>query len=90
MLYKRFSEVMLKASIHFKRLNISLEDFYSIPNYVASSRTSNEINTTAINKSSKDKEKEKEEILTSETDKDEASRQRKLLMEINGQITHIH
>ena len=87
MLYKRFSEVMLKASIHFKRLNISLEDFYSIPNYVASSRTSNEINTTAVNKSSKDKEKEKEkeEILTSETDKDEASRQRKLLMEINGQ-----
>jgi len=35
-IYKRFSEVMLKASIHFKRLNISLEDFYSIPSYMFS------------------------------------------------------
>ena len=33
-IYKRISEIMLKASIHFKRLNISLEDFYSIPNYI--------------------------------------------------------
>jgi ankyrin repeat protein len=30
------SEVMLKASIHFKRLNISLEDFYAIPSYMIS------------------------------------------------------
>ena len=32
-IYKRFREIMLKASIHFKRLNISLDDFYSIPKY---------------------------------------------------------
>ena len=31
-LYRRFCEVMLKASIHFKRLNISLESFYSMSN----------------------------------------------------------
>ena len=35
-IYKRFTEVMLKASIHFKRLNLSLEDFYSIPSYMIS------------------------------------------------------
>ena len=35
-IYKRMSEVMLKASIHFKRLNISLEDFYAIPSYMIS------------------------------------------------------
>ena len=33
-IFKRFSEVMLKASIHFKRLNISLEEFYSLHDYI--------------------------------------------------------
>ena len=66
MIYKRFSEVMLKASIHFKRLNISLEEFYSIPNYLPSTKTNNE-------------------IILNDLDKDEASRQRKILMEKNGQ-----
>ena len=78
-IYKRFSEVMLKASIHFKRLNISLEDFYSIPNYLPSSHTNNE--TSSINKDIKGK---KEEKLILDIEKDE-SRQRKILMEKNGQ-----
>ena len=78
-IYKRFSEVMLKASIHFKRLNISLEDFYSIPNYLPSSHTNNE--TSSINKDIKGK---KEEKLVLDIEKDE-SRQRKILMEKNGQ-----
>ena len=45
-IYKRFCEIMLKASIHFKRLNISLEDFYSIPSYISN----NETNVTGDNK----------------------------------------
>ena len=36
-IYKRFREVMLKASIHFKRLSISLDDFYSIAKYIQES-----------------------------------------------------
>ena len=32
-IYKRFKEVILKASIHFKKMNISLNDFYSIPKF---------------------------------------------------------
>ena len=78
MIYKRFSEVMLKASIHFKRLNISLEDFYSIPNYLPSTRTNNGI---AISSDVKNVN-EKNNILL---DKDETSMQRKILMEKNGQ-----
>ena len=42
MIFKRLSEVMLKASIHFKRLNMSLEDFYAISNYLPSARSSRE------------------------------------------------
>ena len=38
-IYQRFCDIMLKASIHFKRLNISLEDFYSIPNYISNNET---------------------------------------------------
>ena len=79
MIYKRFSEVMLKASIHFKRLNISLEDFYSIPNYLPSTKTNNEI---ILNEDIKNI---KEENILNDLDKDEASRQRKILMEKNGQ-----
>ena len=78
MIYKRFSEVMLKASIHFKRLNISLEDFYSIPNYLPSTRTNN---GNAISSDIKNVN-EKNNILL---DKDETSMQRKILMEKNGQ-----
>ena len=71
-IYKRFSEVMLKASIHFKRLNISLEDFYSIHEYIPT-KTNNETNT------SKDINKEKDSY------REEATRQKQLLMEKNGQ-----
>ena len=70
LLYRRFSEVMLKASIHFKRLNISLEDFYSIPNYIPSSRANNET---------------KEENKISDINKDEAWLQKKIAIEKNGQ-----
>ena len=79
MIYKRFSEVMLKASIHFKRLNISLEEFYSIPNYLPSTKTNNEIILNG------DIKNIKEEDILNDLDKDEASRQRKILMEKNGQ-----
>jgi hypothetical protein len=67
--YKRFSEIMLKASIHFKRLNISLDDFYSLPDYIqftTTSKESNKIDELAL-------------------DKDEASFQKKIIMEKNGQ-----
>ena len=84
MIYKRFSEVMLKASIHFKRLNISLEDFYSIPNYIPSSRVNNETNIS-MNKDNKNIKNIQEEKKLLDLDKDEASRQRKILMEKNGQ-----
>ena len=70
LLYRRFSEVMLKASIHFKRLNISLEDFYSIPNYIPSSRANNET---------------KEENKISDINKDEAWLKKKIAIEKNGQ-----
>jgi hypothetical protein len=76
MLYKRFSEVMLKASIHFKRLNISLEDFYSIPNYIPT-RSNNETNVSGENNKDKDKEKDNE--------RDELTRQNQLIMQKNGQ-----
>ena len=67
--YKRFSEIMLKASIHFKRLNISLDDFYSLPDYIqfiTTSKETNKIDELAL-------------------DKDEASFQKKIIMEKNGQ-----
>ena len=81
-IYKRFCEVMLKASIHFKRLNMSLEDFYSISDYLPSAR---------LNKEDKDKKDilENKNIesskLIKELNKEESSRQRKILMEKNGQ-----
>ena len=78
-IYRRFSEIMLKASIHFKRLNISLEEFYSIPNYIPSSRINNETSINNINIKSRDENK----IL--ELDKDEDSLQKKIMMEKNGQ-----
>ena len=67
--YKRFSEIMLKASIHFKRLNISLDDFYSLPDYIQFTTTSKETN----------------KIYELALDKDEASFQKKIIMEKNGQ-----
>ena len=71
-IYRRFSEIMLKASIHFKRLNISLEDFYSIPNYIPT-KSNNETNASGEN--NKEKEDEIEDI----------SRQKQLIMQKNGQ-----
>ena len=69
-IYRRFSEIMLKASIHFKRLNISLEDFYSIPNYIPS-KSNNETNV--------DNNKEIENTT------EEISKQKQLIMQKNGQ-----
>jgi hypothetical protein len=63
-IFKRFSEVMLKASIHFKRLNISLEEFYSLHDYIP---------TKSNGETSDDNSKEND------------MRQKKLLMEKNGQ-----
>ena len=82
-IYKRFSEIMLKASIHFKRLNISLDEFYSIPNYIPSTRTNDETNLS--NKENRKKKKEKEGELILDIDKNEEARQNKILMEKNGQ-----
>ena len=84
-IYKRFSEIMLKASIHFKRLNISLDEFYSIPNYIPSTRTNNETNLSNKENKKKKKEKEGELILDLDIDKNEEARQNKILMEKNGQ-----
>ena len=83
-IYKKFSEVMIKASIHFKRLNISLEDFYSIPNYIPSTRTNNET-MMSVNKDNKENNKIKETKLILQLDKDEEFKERKILMEKNGQ-----
>ena len=69
---KRFCEVMLKASIHFKRLNISLEDFYSLPNYIPT-KSNNETNASIDY--NKDKERTTEE---------EAKR-KQVIMQKNGQ-----
>ena len=71
-IYRRFSEIMLKASIHFKRLNISLEDFYSIPNYIPT-KSNNETNLTGDNNKEKDNNAE------------EISRQKQFIMQKNGQ-----
>ena len=69
-IYKRFCEVMLKASIHFKRLNISLEDFYSIPDYIpAKQNNETNLNVECI------KEKTTEDLV----------RQKQLIMRKNGQ-----
>ena len=65
---------MLKASIHFKRLNISLEDFYSIPDYIQFNLTNQEPNEITNN-----------ENIFSGLDKDETSFKKKILMEKNGQ-----
>ena len=80
MIFKRLSEVMLKASIHFKRLNMSLEDFYAISNYLPSARSSRE-NLTDI----PDNKNIQSNKLLLELKKEESSRQRKILMEKNGQ-----
>ena len=80
MIFKRLSEVMLKASIHFKRLNMSLEDFYAISNYLPSARSSRE-NLTVI----PDNKHIQSNKLLLELKKEESSRQRKILMEKNGQ-----
>ena len=69
-IYRRFSEIMLKASIHFKRLNISLEDFYSIPDYIpAKQNNETNLNIECI------KEKTTEDLV----------RQKQLIMRKNGQ-----
>ena len=70
-IYKRISEVMLKASIHFKRLNLSLEDFYSIPSYMFS-------------QSKKIKSATGEKITDNE-DTDEEEKQQQVIMQRNGQ-----
>jgi hypothetical protein len=70
-IYKRISEVMLKASIHFKRLNLSLEDFYSIPSYMFS-------------QSKKIKSATGEKIKDNE-DTDEEEKQQQVIMQRNGQ-----
>ena len=74
-IYKRFCEIMLKASIHFKRLNISLEDFYSIPNYVFTSQSKNETNGTGEITNNKERESDTEEIL----------KHKQVLIQKNGQ-----
>ena len=80
MIFKRLSEVMLKASIHFKRLNMSLEDFYAISNYLPSARSSREnLGDIPDNKNIQSNK------LLLELKKEESSRQRKILMEKNGQ-----
>ena len=69
---KRFCEVMLKASIHFKRLNISLEDFYSLPNYIPT-KSNNETNASI------DYNKDKERTTEGE------AKQKQMIMQKNGQ-----
>ena len=76
MIYKRFCDVMLKASIHFKRLNISLDDFYSIPDYIQFTLKDKEADAND-NKNSDD--------IFAGLDKDETSFQKKIIMEKNGQ-----
>ena len=76
MIYKRFCDVMLKASIHFKRLNISLDDFYSIPDYIKFTLKDKEADANN-NKNSDD--------IFAGLDKDETSFQKKIIMEKNGQ-----
>ena len=76
MIYKRFCDVMLKASIHFKRLNISLDDFYSIPDYIKFTLKDKEADAND-NKNSDD--------IFAGLDKDETSFQKKIIMEKNGQ-----
>ena len=70
-IYRKFSEVMLKASIHFKRLNISLEDFYSIPDYIPKKSTGE-----AAGEGESDQKIE---------DKVDISKQKQLIMQKNGQ-----
>ena len=67
---------MLKASIHFKRLNISLDDFYSIPDYIQFTLKDKEADANN-NKNSDD--------IFAGLDKDETSFQKKIIMEKNGQ-----
>ena len=76
-IYKRISEVMLKASIHFKRLNISLEDFYSIPSYMISK-------SKPKSKSKKEKNSTGENIKEDE-DIDDEEIQQQVTMQRNGQ-----
>ena len=70
-IFKRFSEVMLKASIHFKRLNISLEDFYSIPSYIFSQSKKRKISTG--------------ENIKDNEDTNEDERQQQVIIQRNGQ-----
>ena len=72
-IYKRMSEVMLKASIHFKRLNISLEDFYAIPSYMISP-----------SKKGKKRYANRENIKDNEAT-DEEGTQQQVTMQRNGQ-----
>ena len=72
-IYKRFSEVMLKASIHFKRLNISLEDFYSIPSYMFSQSKKGR-KGHSIGENNKDNEDSNEEAI-----------QQQVIIQRNGQ-----
>ena len=93
-IYKRFCEVMLKASIHFKRLNISLEDFYSIPNYIFN-QLEDEKNLIEEEKkemeieTKNDKNKEKKEIENMEnldfSTEEEMIRHKQVLIRRNGQ-----
>ena len=54
-IYRRFCEVMLKASIHFKRLNISLEDFYSLHEYIPTKSNGENSNDDIIDKDKRQK-----------------------------------
>ena len=81
---------MLKASIHFKRLNISLEDFYSIPNYIFNQiedekkRAKEEEEEKEGKKTEEIKNKEKDIMDNIEYDQDEILRNKQVLIRKNG------
>jgi len=87
-IYKRFCEVMLKASIHFKRLNISLEDFYSIPNYIFNQiedeKKRAQEEEKEAQKTEEIKNKEKDIMNNIEYDQDEILRNKQVLIRKNG------
>ena len=97
-LYRRFCEVMLKASIHFKRLNISLEEFYSIPNYIFNQIEDEKYRMEEEEEKKKEGKKGYEEIKNKEKEKEEDNidnlefnteeeivRNKQVLMRKNGQ-----
>ena len=89
-IYRRFCEVMLKASIHFKRLNISLKEFYSMPNYDFNkiedekSKVQEEEKDEAQKENKKIKNKEEGKDYT-DNKEEEIVRNNQALMRKNGQ-----